>query len=104
MKSSLSSPATRPPSSNSLATITSSFALATVTWGWPEKAPFDRILLTAAAPQVPKTLTDQLRVGGKLVAPEGMVLQNLVLLEKRTDGSLQRKVSLPVRFVPMVRE
>ena len=72
--------------------------------GWPEKAPFDRILLTAAAPQVPKTLTDQLRVGGKLVAPEGMVLQNLVLLEKRTDGSLQRKVSLPVRFVPMVRE
>ena len=55
-------------------------------------------------PQVPKTLMDQLRVGGKLVAPEGMVLQNLVLLEKRTDGSLQRKVRLPVRFVPLVRE
>ena len=72
--------------------------------GWPEQAPFDRILLTAAPPEVPKTLVDQLQAGGKLVAPEGSVLQNLVLLEKRADGSLQRKVSLPVRFVPMVRE
>jgi len=72
--------------------------------GWPDQAPFDRILLTAAPPEVPKTLVDQLQVGGKLVAPEGRVWQNLVLLEKRADGSLQRKVSLPVRFVPMVRE
>ena len=72
--------------------------------GWPDEAPFDRILLTAAPPEVPKTLVDQLQVGGKLVAPEGRVWQNLVLLEKRADGSLQRKVSLPVRFVPMVRE
>jgi protein-L-isoaspartate(D-aspartate) O-methyltransferase len=72
--------------------------------GWPDQAPFDRILLTAAPPEVPKSLVDQLQVGGKLVAPEGSILQNLVLLEKRADGSLQRKVSLPVRFVPMVRE
>jgi len=72
--------------------------------GWPDQAPFDRILLTAAPPEVPKILVDQLQVGGKLVAPEGSILQNLVLLEKRADGSLQRKVSLPVRFVPMVRE
>ena len=70
--------------------------------GWPEKAPFDRIILTAAPPDVPKALTDQLKAGGKLVAPVGEGLQQLVVIEKGRDGSLERKANIPVRFVPMV--
>jgi protein-L-isoaspartate(D-aspartate) O-methyltransferase len=71
--------------------------------GWPDKAPFDRIILTAAPPDVPKALTDQLNPGGKLVAPVGVGIQELVVIEKRPDGSLSRKKSVAVRFVPMVR-
>jgi protein-L-isoaspartate(D-aspartate) O-methyltransferase len=71
--------------------------------GWPEHAPFDRILLTAAPPKVPQALLDQLAPGGKLVAPEGAGDdQHLVIFEKRPDGKLSRRVSIPVRFVPMV--
>jgi len=70
--------------------------------GWPERAPFDRIIITAALPEVPKTLTDQLKRGGKLVAPIGEDLQQLVVIEKRSDGSLECRGSIPVRFVPMV--
>jgi len=69
--------------------------------GWPEKAPFDRIILTAA-PDVPKALTDQLVAGGKLVAPVGEGLQQLVVIQKRQDGSIERKTTIPVQFVPMV--
>jgi protein-L-isoaspartate(D-aspartate) O-methyltransferase len=70
--------------------------------GWPEKAPFDRIIVTCAPVEVPKALTDQLKAGGKLVAPIGEALQQLVVVEKRRDGSLDRKATIPVRFVPMV--
>jgi protein-L-isoaspartate(D-aspartate) O-methyltransferase len=70
--------------------------------GWPEKAPFDRIILTAAPPAVPKALIGQLAVGGRLIAPEGVSDQVIVVIEKRRDGSLRRTESLPVRFVPMV--
>lgn len=70
--------------------------------GWPEKSPFDRIILTAAPPEIPKPLTDQLKTGGRLVAPIGENLQQLVVIEKRSDGSLVSKRSIPVRFVPMV--
>jgi len=70
--------------------------------GWPEAAPFDRIILTAAPAEVPKTLTDQLKAGGKLVAPVGEGVQQLVVIEKRPDGSLESQASIPVRFVPMV--
>jgi len=72
--------------------------------GWPEEAPFDRIMLTAAPPEVPQTLIDQLKPGGKLVAPVGDTLwgQELVLIEKLPDGKIRRKSLLPVRFVPMV--
>jgi len=73
--------------------------------GWPEQAPFDRILLTAAPPEVPKPLVDQLRPGGKLVAPVGGSVwdQELITLEKGADGKLHRRAGIPVRFVPMVR-
>ncbi len=73
--------------------------------GWPEHAPFDRIILTAAPPRVPRELIDQLKPGGKLVAPEGESVfgQQLVVIEKMADGKTTRKSVLPVRFVPMVR-
>lgn len=70
--------------------------------GWPERSPFDRIILTAAPPKVPKTLTEQLKTGGRLVAPVGEGLQQLLVIEKRSDGSLECKTNIPVRFVPMV--
>ena len=70
--------------------------------GWPEKAPFDRIILTAAPPEVPKPLTDQLKPGGRLVAPVGAGYQELVVIDKRADGTLHRRPSIPVQFVPMV--
>jgi protein-L-isoaspartate(D-aspartate) O-methyltransferase len=70
--------------------------------GWPEKGPFDRILLTAAPPEVPRALLDQLAAGGRLVAPVGTGYQNVVLVEKLPGGGLRRQSLLPVRFVPMV--
>ncbi len=72
--------------------------------GWPEKAPFDRIILTAAPPHIPRALTDQLKNGGKLVAPVGASPfdQELVVIEKTADGKLKRRSIFGVRFVPMV--
>jgi protein-L-isoaspartate(D-aspartate) O-methyltransferase len=72
--------------------------------GWPEKAPFDRVLLTAAPPEVPAALVAQLREGGILVAPvgaEGQV-QRLVRWRKRPGGELDKEELGLVRFVPMV--
>jgi len=71
--------------------------------GWLEKAPFDAIVVTAAAPFVPAPLVAQLKPGGKMVIPVGSQLagQELLLIEKMTDGSVRKKVVLPVRFVPM---
>lgn len=73
--------------------------------GWPEKAPFDRIILTAAPPELPKALTDQLKPGGKLLAPVGdrASVQELSLVEKTADGKLRTRPVAPVRFVPMVQ-
>ena len=69
--------------------------------GWPELAPYDAILLTAAPPDdVPKPLLDQLKVGGRLVAPVGRQEQQLVRIT-RTDTGLKREVLAPVQFVPM---
>ncbi len=72
--------------------------------GWPERAPFDRIILTAAPPEIPKALIDQLKPGGRLVAPVGRSVweQELVVIDKSADGKLNRRSVLPVRFVPMV--
>lgn len=71
--------------------------------GWPEKAPFDRILLTAAPPEIPRSLLEQLRPGGRLVAPIGVEAQNLVVVQKSADGRTSTRSVLPVRFVPMVK-
>ena len=73
--------------------------------GWPEHAPFDRILLTAAPPEIPQALIDQLSPGGRLVAPVGRWswAQELIVLEKDRYGKVRERTSLPVRFVPMVR-
>jgi protein-L-isoaspartate(D-aspartate) O-methyltransferase len=73
--------------------------------GWPEKAPFDRIILTAAPPELPQTLTDQLKPGGKLLAPIGdrTSAQVLSLVEKAADGKITSRPVLPVQFVPMVK-
>jgi len=68
--------------------------------GWPEKAPFDAIILTAAPPAIPPPLFDQLAEGGRLIAPVGTDFQQLILLKKTKEG-FQRQNLLPVRFVPM---
>jgi protein-L-isoaspartate(D-aspartate) O-methyltransferase len=79
----------------------------TVRWGdgykgWPEEAPFDRIIGTAAPPEIPKALIDQLKPGGKMVLPVGTNWQEIVVLTKSKSGKIQKKSILPVRFVPMV--
>jgi protein-L-isoaspartate(D-aspartate) O-methyltransferase len=71
--------------------------------GWPEEAPFDAIILTASPPQIPQPLVEQLAPGGRMVAPVGRELQDLVVLEKTPQGVTQRTV-MPVRFVPMTGE
>jgi protein-L-isoaspartate(D-aspartate) O-methyltransferase len=72
--------------------------------GWPEKAPFDGIVVTAAAPRVPQALVEQLKPGGRMVIPVGGAgdIQYLKLLTKRADGGVDEKKVLPVRFVPLV--
>ena len=69
--------------------------------GWPEAAPFDGIVVTAAPPLVPHPLIDQLKPGGRLVVPEGVGEQNLAVYTKARDGRLRRATVLAVRFVPM---
>lgn len=71
--------------------------------GWPEKAPFDKIVISAAAPKVPTALLDQLKEDGLLVAPLGDARQRLVKVTKTPDGLKQESV-LPVMFVPMTGE
>ena len=70
--------------------------------GWPDRAPFDRIIGAAAAPAVPAALIDQLTAGGLLVMPVGVASQVLQVVKKRGD-SVETLNTLPVRFVPMVR-
>lgn len=74
--------------------------------GWPEQAPFERILLTAAPPEIPQALLDQLSGGGRLVAPVGTSpwTQELVVVEKTASGEIRQRPVAPVMFVPMVRE
>ena len=74
--------------------------------GWPEQAPFDAILVTAAPETVPQPLIDQLAIGGKLVIPVGPVgrTQSLRVLERRKDGSVTSRDVIPVIFVPFTRD
>ena len=73
--------------------------------GWPERAPFDSIIVTAAAAQIPPALVAQLKPGGRMVIPVGAEgeVQFLHVMVKRADGSISTQRSLPVRFVPLTR-
>jgi protein-L-isoaspartate(D-aspartate) O-methyltransferase len=71
--------------------------------GWPEHAPFDAIIITAAPTKIPQPLLQQLKVGGHMILPLGDYSQELVLIEKRENDYKQEKL-LPVRFVPMTGE
>jgi protein-L-isoaspartate(D-aspartate) O-methyltransferase len=68
--------------------------------GWPEYAPFDAIIVTAAPEEIPQPLIDQLKEGGRLVCPVGRLDQDLIVLEKGKSGIIRRS-TIPVRFVPM---
>jgi protein-L-isoaspartate(D-aspartate) O-methyltransferase len=70
--------------------------------GWPEAAPFDGIIVTAAAEHVPPPLVEQLTIGGRLVVPIGRAEQDLLVLTRTADG-LHEEERLAVRFVPLVR-
>lgn len=71
--------------------------------GWPEAAPFDAIMVTAAPDHVPPALVDQLAPGGRLVLPVGRFFQQLIRI-RRTPLGIKQEELLPVRFVPMVGE
>jgi len=72
--------------------------------GWPEKAPFDGIIVTAAPARIPEPLLDQLAPGGRMVIPVGGFFQELKVFTKEADGRITEKDIIPVRFVPMTGE
>jgi protein-L-isoaspartate(D-aspartate) O-methyltransferase len=69
--------------------------------GWPDRAPFDRIIVTAAPPTIPTALVDQLAVGGIMVVPVGTDYQEIVVISRTAQGVTEKR-TIPVRFVPMV--
>ncbi|MEP0828332.1 MAG: protein-L-isoaspartate(D-aspartate) O-methyltransferase [bacterium] len=71
--------------------------------GWPEAAPFDAVIVTAAAPKIPQPLIEQLKTGGRLVIPVGELSQELYLVTKNEEGIVKQSI-IPVRFVPMTGE
>lgn len=71
--------------------------------GWPEHAPFDRVIVTAAPDHIPQPLVDQLAVGGRLVIPVGDVRQQMTIVTKTKDGVVERR-TIGVRFVPLTRK
>jgi protein-L-isoaspartate(D-aspartate) O-methyltransferase len=68
--------------------------------GWPEEAPFDRVMVTAAPDAIPQALVSQLKVGGLMAIPVGTAVQELRILRRTEDGT-ETLQTLPVRFVPM---
>jgi len=72
------------------------------TVGWSDVAPFDRILVTAGAPGVPSPLLDQLRLGGKLVVPEGDRREQRLVVYQKTEEGVRREIGEAVAFVPLV--
>lgn len=75
-------------------------------FGWPEKAPFDAIIGTAAAKRIPEPLLEQLKPGGRMIIPTGSTFgfQYLVLITKDKEGKIHKSKVMPVRFVPMTGE
>ena len=75
-------------------------------YGWEEQAPFDAIVVTAAASHVPPPLVAQLKPGGRMVIPVGsrFLTQQLLLIEKQADGTVVTRQILPVKFVPLTGE
>jgi len=71
--------------------------------GWPEKAPFDAIIVTAAPEEIPSILIEQLNEGGKLIIPVGKFNQELMRITRIKDGIKTEKL-MPVRFVPMIKK
>lgn len=69
--------------------------------GWPEEAPFDAVILTAAPASIPEPLKEQLKEGGRLLTPVGTSVQRLILLEKTGKNLFKEENLLPVSFVPM---
>jgi len=72
--------------------------------GWPEHAPFDAIIVTAAPDHIPQPLVDQLKHGGRMIIPVGEWFQELVLITKDKKGTIKKESVIPVRFVPMTGE
>ncbi|PZN29792.1 MAG: protein-L-isoaspartate O-methyltransferase, partial [Proteobacteria bacterium] len=74
--------------------------------GWPEHAPFDIIVVTAAPDHLPQPLIDQLAPGGRMVVPVGPpgAVQSLELIEKGAGNEVSRRSITPVRFVPLTRD
>lgn len=72
--------------------------------GWPEQAPFDGIMVTAAPDHIPPALIAQLKPGGRMVIPVGDLVQDLMVVEKKPDGTTTSTAVVPVRFVPLTRE
>ena len=71
------------------------------TYGWIEKAPFDTIMVTAAPDRIPRSLEEQLNVGGRMIIPVGSAVQELLLIV-RGKNKFKRKKLIPVRFVPLI--
>ena len=69
--------------------------------GWPDRAPFDRIIVTAAPPTIPNALVDQLAVGGIMVVPVGTDYQEIAIISRSASGTTETR-TIGVRFVPMV--
>lgn len=69
--------------------------------GWPARAPFARIIVTAAPPRLPQALLDQLAVGGRMVVPVGTALQEMMIVTRGESG-ISGQRTIPVRFVPMI--
>ena len=71
--------------------------------GWPDAAPFDKIIVTAAPPEVPQALVDQLAVGGIMVVPVGRTFQVITIIRRTPEGVVKRE-TIAVRFVPMIKK
>lgn len=72
--------------------------------GWPPQAPYDRIIITAAAPEAPEALLEQLKTGGRMIVPLGETRETQFLTQiDKTEHGIEQKELLPVRFVPLVK-